>query len=152
MLMLSPAAGHLSQVLTAIAAKSYWGYPTQLLCYWQNELTILPESIQKLPTVVAEIEGIVVGFYQLNNQLIVWELEHLWVHPTAMRCGIGRTLLFHAAQYAVSAGQQSLLIDSDPHAELFYVRCGAKRVGEIPAPIEGNPLRILPRLILQLPR
>ena len=71
-------------------------------------------------------------------------LEHLWVQPDSMGKGVGRALLQHAQGQAKTA----LLIDSDPHAEAFYIACGARRVARIPAPIPQQPDRFLPRMEL----
>lgn len=35
---------------------------------------------------------------------------------------------------------------SDPFAEAFYLRLGARRVGSVPAPMPGAPERLLPEL------
>ena len=41
-------------------------------------------------------------------------------------------------------------ITSDPNAEGFYRRLGARRVGRVYAPVGGAP-RYLPRLTLEVP-
>jgi len=42
----------------------------------------------------------------------------------------------------------SAIVVTDPHAEPFYLRLGARRVGEIAAPMPGAPERKLPLLEL----
>lgn len=136
-------AGALTRI--SIAAKSHWGYPDELIRGWKGSLTVTSESIGSSPTFVALHEGELVGFYQLSSGPPPVRLEHLWVRPDQMGKGVGRTLLGHALNQARS----TLTIDSDPHAETFYVACGARRVGQVPAPVPGQPERFLPRMELR---
>ena len=39
-----------------------------------------------------------------------------------------------------------MLIDSDPHAEGFYLRLGGERIGGTAAPVPADAARLLPRL------
>ena len=70
-------------------------------------------------------------------------LEHLWVLPEAMGRGIGRALFSHAVQRAKALGVQAIRIESDPYAEKFYERMGARRVGENRSEVDGQ-VRLLP--------
>ena len=135
-----------SDALTAIcvAAKSHWGYSREVLATWQSDLTISPDSVASHPTYIAMLNGEYAGFYQLWLDALSATLEHLWVQPDSMGKGVGRALLQHAQGQAKTA----LLIDSDPHAEAFYIACGARRVARIPAPIPQQPDRFLPRMEL----
>jgi hypothetical protein len=42
-----------------------------------------------------------------------------------------------------------LELSADPNAEGFYQRMGARRIGEVPAEMEGQP-RILPRMSIEV--
>jgi GNAT superfamily N-acetyltransferase len=57
-------------------------------------------------------------------------LEDLWVDPVAIGSGVGRRLFDHAVVTAAGLGLTSLLIESDPNAEGFYLAMGAERIGE----------------------
>jgi predicted N-acetyltransferase YhbS len=59
----------------------------------------------------------------------------------------GAALFRHAVGVARDAGAGTLRIASDPHAEGFYRRMGAVRIGEVPSRPEG---RTLPLLIVRL--
>jgi hypothetical protein len=48
------------------------------------------------------------------------------------------------------AGGNALAIDADPNAEAFYLAKGARRIGEIAAPIEGHPDRVRPQMLLPI--
>lgn len=139
-----------AQVLSqlAVEAKAKWGYAQQQLRAWKDALKVSPHSIQQFPTFIAELDGEIAGFYQLGTSVSPWELEHFWVKPSSMRQGVGRTMLSHAVALAAEAGLTELAIDADPNAEPFYVACGARRVGAVSAPTEGNPDRVRPQLRL----
>jgi GNAT superfamily N-acetyltransferase len=59
--------------------------------------------------------------------------------------GAGRQLFEFAEALARAAGAGRIAVESDPHAEDFYVHMGAKRYGQVPAPIDGRE-RFLPLL------
>jgi GNAT superfamily N-acetyltransferase len=129
-------------------AKAAWGYTSAQLEIWRVGLTLTRESIASLPTYVACNRDEAIGFYQINTSVQPVELEHLWILPSVIRQGIGRTLLKHAADYLQRAGIENLLIDSDPNAKAFYTACGAMQVGARAAPIDGDPSRVRPQLRL----
>jgi ribosomal protein S18 acetylase RimI-like enzyme len=138
--------------LSALAfdSKQHWGYSPQDIKRWLPGLIVSSHDIASKPTFIAEIENEVAGFYLLTPKPQAWELDHLWVVPKFMRCGIGRALLAHAANSARLAGVSSIVIDSDPNAEPFYVACGATRQGVVSAPSTDNPGRFRPQLKLQV--
>jgi GNAT superfamily N-acetyltransferase len=138
-----------SQALTelAFAAKALWGHSEAQLSTWANDLRISPKSILSEPTFVIEEEHGPVGVVQLGTKIRPWSIEHLWVHPSAVRRGLGSQLVRHVLRYARERGQSELQVDSDPQAEQFYLRLGARRVGEVAAPIEGQPSRERPQLV-----
>lgn len=133
----------------AFASKAHWGYASEQLRAWRSDLTFTPDTISARPTFVAEGEaGALVGVVQLNPSVEPWELDALWVHPGAVGLGVGRALLGQALLVARQAGRSEVAIDADPNAEGFYLRCGARRVGELAAPLAGQPHRIRPQLRL----
>jgi ribosomal protein S18 acetylase RimI-like enzyme len=142
------------EALTALAlrAKAHWGYTANQLEKWRPLLTISRVTLAARPTFVGEVDGILVGFYSLAPGSGPWQLDDLWVGPEHMRRSIGRGLFLHAWETAVAGGASCLLIDADPNAEEFYIACGAMRIGEVPAPIEGHADRVRPQLKLQRPR
>ena len=132
----------------AITAKALWGYSPQQLAGWANQLRISQESIATVPTFVVEEHGRLVGVAQLSQESTRWAIECLWVHPSSIRRGVGKRLLQHVLAYARSHGQTELRVDADPNAEAFYLRLGARRVGEVAAPVLGQPRRIRPQLVV----
>jgi GNAT superfamily N-acetyltransferase len=131
----------------AYAAKRHWGYPDELMQLWSADLTITPTFLDENPTYAVAGPMGLMGFYALSRDENDAELEHMWVDPPHMGAGIGRLLFEHAVCTARSLGAATLRIASDPHAEGFYVRMGAGRVGEVPSTPAG---RVLPLLIFDL--
>lgn len=147
-----PALRSDADPLNAIAmqAKAHWGYTAALLERWRESLWTAPESIEQWPTFVADDDGSAIGFAQVRPGPGTWELVSLFVLPASMGRGVGRALLQHVMRTAQEAGQTTLHIDSDPHAEPFYLACGAVRTGAEPAPIPGDSERIRPQLQLSI--
>lgn len=149
-----PAEPEEAEALAAIAwaAKASWGYSATQLAAWRAELSPSPQSIRMRPTYVAEVESRIVGFYALDMDREPVELAHLWIQPAFMRRGTGRSLLAHAVQFLAAGGHASLHIDADPGAEPFYLAQGAVRVGVTRAPIDSDPDRVRPGLLLTTSR
>ena len=90
-----------------------------------------------------------IGFYALSGTGHEVELEHLWVSTAWIGSGVGRLLFEHAMDSATSRGARHVEIEADPNAEGFYLRMGARRVGENVYEIEGQR-RALPRMVVEL--
>jgi GNAT superfamily N-acetyltransferase len=130
----------------AFAAKRHWGYSERWIQRWKNVLTIQPEFVARNETYVAFLDGQAVGFYALVHRKGRASLEHLWVLPSAMRQGIGRTLFHHAVQRAKALAVKAIEIESDPNAEKFYEKMGARHVSANVTELEGQS-RSVPVLI-----
>jgi GNAT superfamily N-acetyltransferase len=141
-----------AEVLSKIAftSKAHWPYSPAQLAAWSEDLTVSPSAISGLPTYVVEIERETLGFFVLVPKPEHWRLEHFWISPASTGRGIGRALLKHAVSIAAQRGATALEIDADPNAELFYIACGASRVGVVAAPIEGQPYRERPQMLLSI--
>jgi|HubBroStandDraft_5_1064220.scaffolds.fasta_scaffold298429_2 GNAT superfamily N-acetyltransferase len=118
-------------------AKGHWGYPEDWLRRWDAVLTLTPAYVAAHPTYALVSDGTVLGFLALVLHGRTAQLDHLWVRPSAMGQGLGRRLFEFAEEVARSAGAATLKVESDPHAEKFYVRMGAIRCGEVPAAMDG---------------
>ncbi|MEP6937310.1 MAG: GNAT family N-acetyltransferase [Chthoniobacterales bacterium] len=117
--------------LTDIAyrAKRHWGYSEEWIQRWRDVLTISPDFITREETYCAVEENAAIGCHALIRADTTLRLEHLWVLPRAMHRGIGRALFQHAMARARTLGFRRVEIESDPHAEAFYLRMGAERAG-----------------------
>ena len=132
----------------AYSAKAHWGYPAEWLAQWASALTITADLTRRQPTFVAAAGETLIGFHALEDLGDRWSLAHLWVVPERHGAGVGRRLLAHAIETVRTLRPGVIEIESDPHAAPFYERCGARRVGVVPAPMPGAPSRALPLLEL----
>jgi len=140
-----------AQALTTIAleAKRYWGYPEHWIKHWESELTISSEYIRDNHVYVHEDDGEIRGFYALCVDGTKAELDHMWVTPAAIGSGIGKELFVDAMERAAKLNVNAVEISSDPNAAGFYKRMGATQIGEVDAPVDGQPGRKLPRLKIE---
>jgi GNAT superfamily N-acetyltransferase len=148
---LRPAHPAEASVLSELAlrSKAHWGYDKEFLDACRAELTVTADDIATGRVVVAAANGRLVGFYTVDGAPPDGELGNLWVEPGAIGVGLGRRLWKHAVNTARAAGFTTLRIESDPHAEGFYLAMGATRVGESPS--ASVPGRALPLLRFRLP-
>jgi predicted N-acetyltransferase YhbS len=137
--------------LTAIAhaAKRHWGYPERWIESWSDQLTVSNAYLDQHEVHVSIVEERPVGFYALERSGERTELGHLWVIPEMMGRGVGRTLFRHAVRRTTAAGVGAIEILSDPNAESFYEKMGARTVGRVDASMDGIE-RYLPRMQIDL--
>jgi GNAT superfamily N-acetyltransferase len=133
----------------AFAAKRYWGYPERWIEHWGKSLTISPRFVGNNEVYAAFSDGESFAFYALTGTGRELELEHLWVSPAWIGTGVGRLLFEHTMGKAASRGAACVKIEADPNAEGFYLRMGARRVGENVYEIEGQK-RVLPLMAVEL--
>jgi GNAT superfamily N-acetyltransferase len=126
----------------ALAAKGSWGYDEDFLESCRGELTFDPADVAQRRIVVAEIDGVVAGFYSVDGRPPVGELGNMWITPSRIGTGLGRVLWQDAMAAAAAAGFERLEIGAEPNAEGFYRRMGAERVGAMPS--GSIPGRVLP--------
>ncbi len=130
-----------------LESKRHWGYEESLMELWREDLSITPEVMRRCTVFVAERGGELSGVAAVAGGITEAELEHLWVRPSAMRRGVGRRLFEHALEIARASGAKSIVIVSDPHAQPFYERLGARRFDFVSSKPSG---RELPRLRMAL--
>lgn len=132
----------------AFESKAHWGYSAAQMGLWRKALTISGSEIECSETFTVEDNGTLLGFCSLHRKAKTLKIEHFWVAPKHLRKGVGRVLMAACVDLAGRSGAERIEIDSDPHAEGFYLACGATRVGAVPAPIDGQPQRERPQLLL----
>lgn len=124
--------------LSAIAykAKGYWGYPPEQMEAWREKfLTITPAYITANRVWVAVINEQAAGFAAVKESGRETILDDLWVLPAYIGQGIGRRLFLH-----VAAIIPEFVFTSDPHADGFYLKMGAHKIGECESDIQGRTL------------
>jgi GNAT superfamily N-acetyltransferase len=127
----------------AHASKASWGYPADLVALWDGDLTLDPAFVERHDVWAAVAGAEVVGFYAMNGEGPVREIEHLWVDPGWMGRGVGRLMVDDLVARARAAGVEELRVVSDPNAAGFYLRMGARHVGEQASVPAGRRLPVL---------
>jgi GNAT superfamily N-acetyltransferase len=131
----------------AHAAKRHWRYAEADIARWKAALTLTPDFIARHAVYRATLGGDAVAFYAVTGEGAARGLEHFWVAPAHIGTGVGRRLFAHLTDRLRAEGVTTLRIESDPNAEGFYLKAGARRVGEVPSTPPG---RTLPLLVLTL--
>jgi GNAT superfamily N-acetyltransferase len=93
-------------------------------------LKISEGYVAQWPVFVAQLDDEIVGFYGLRESDGILYLTDLWVLPPHIGSGLGRQLWNHAVDQVRGLKREAFLIAADPNAERFYLRMGARRVGE----------------------
>ena len=122
------------------AAKRSWNYDEGYLEAALPLLRIDEEYLSHRVGFEAHLDRRIVGFAAVGKRdPVLAVLEHLWVLPSVQRRGIGRTLFEKCSEAARQEGCRVMQIVSDPPAEGFYRKLGAKLIGERPSRIRGGP-------------
>jgi len=132
----------------ALDAKRYWGYPEHWIKHWESDLTISADFIRDNHVYVSEDDGEIRGFYALCVKGDKAELEHLWVTPSCIGTGVGKEMFLDAMERAAALEVRDVELSADPNAAGFYERMGARQIGEVESPIDGQ-VRQLPRLKIE---
>lgn len=149
--VIRPAEPSEAALLTELAmrSKAVWGYDAAFMRRCRPLLTVTPEYIRSHPVWVAEAEAAVTGFYSLRELAEdVVDLDLLFVEPRLIGRGVGAKLMAHAVAEARRLGYARMVIESDPGAEPFYLRQGARRTGSVASTVEAG--RFLPTLEIGL--
>ena len=131
--------------LTALArrSKGYWGYDDAFLSACEKELTVSNVELAHNPAYVIDDSESIIGFYMLQpRSRCEVELTFLFVEPDEIGRGYGGRLMRHAISTASDLEFKTMLIQGDPHADAFYLKMGARKIGSRPS--ESIPGRELP--------
>lgn len=111
-----PEASAISDL--AMRSKAHWGYDDDFLNACRTELTVAPDRCDGVRLIVAESEGVIIGFYRLSGEAPEGTLEALFVDEPMIGSGLGRRLFADAVDRAQRLGLVILLIDADLGAVL----------------------------------
>ena len=104
-----------------------------------SERAVLPGR-----SLVAVIEGRVIGFASVDMVEDGFELEALFVDPDAMRHGAGSALVFALLDRARRRGLSRISVDANVHALAFYRHAGFTEVGTVELEFGPVPRMVLP--------
>lgn len=126
----------------ALQSKATWDYSEEFILACKEDLTITEEYIKNNFVYVLENDNTMIGFFSfLRNENA---LDFLYIHPRYKGKGYGKILWEYVIQHANELGIKSFTIDSDPNAKGFYLKMGAKLIGETPSTVFVD--RLLPLL------
>ena len=123
-------AGFLSEL--ALRSKAHWGYDAAFIEACRDELSVDAGRLGDAEywCRVAEDRGAILGFYSLVRISDEdCELEALFVEPSSIGTGVGRSLVQHAIAQARALGAARMIIQGDPNAGDFYVAAGGRQIG-----------------------
>ena len=112
-------------------SKRYWDY---IEAYLQAAIPLIQIDISWLQKHLGYSifdNNELVGFLGVEQEENTWTLDHLWVAPHKIRCGLGKK----AIDFIVSEAQKfhiaKIFLLPDPPAEGFYLRLGAQLTGKV---------------------
>ncbi|PEP14372.1 GNAT family N-acetyltransferase [Bacillus wiedmannii] len=133
-------ANELSEL--ALHSKATWNYSEAFILACKEDLTITEGYISNNFVCVLENENTKIGFFSfLRNDKA---LDFLYIHPRYKGKGYGKIMWKFVIEQANELGIKSFTIDSDPNAKGFYLKMGAKLIGETPSTVFED--RLLPLL------
>ncbi|WGU94423.1 GNAT family N-acetyltransferase [Paenibacillus dendritiformis] len=128
----------------AFRSKAHWGYSADFMEACRDDLSITPEQIASAMIYVVEDDSRIKGFIGLEIENGKCLLSDLFIEPDAIGKGYGSALYNHIIEAAKGLGVRTVTVHSDPNAENFYLRMGARRIGDIESTV--FPGRKLPLL------
>lgn len=136
-----------ARALTSLTlqSKAYWGYTTQQMALWQDQLTITPVYLKNhdVRKLVKKDTNIITGYYSYYKEGNTVVLDNLFVLPGYIGLGVGRRLLEDFLHSMKQAGNTLITVDADPNAEGFYAAFGFKTIGHKVTQIEGRFLPVM---------
>ena len=118
--------------LTELAARSkaHWPYDKKYLIEAAKVTQVTPEDILKWPFRIIESDNKILGFSGLSPVKNEYMLDHLWIEPEFIGKGLGKILFSDVVMSASQMGWSKFTIASDPYAEKFYLKQGARHIGQ----------------------
>ena len=138
---LRPARQDEAERLSEIArlSKAHWGYSAAQIDSWRPAFLSVTRDYIAAHAVYAAADASdrAIAFAALECAAAGDVLEHLWVLPAYMGRGVGRRLFER-----IAAESAAFTFTSDPHADDFYRRMGARKIGEVYSDNQGRALTV----------
>ena len=128
----------------AIDSKSFWGYPEDIMRIWEPELQIDEAYIKQNIVYKILIKDELIGFYALRFLDVqnCFEIDHLWLKPSHIHQGFGRTVFIRILSYLKELGQTKTLLKCDSYSSGFYLKMKGHLKGQEESKIEGRYLTV----------
>ena len=140
-----PARAGEAASLTALClrSKAHWGYDAEFMRLCVPSLTVAERSIADGRVLVAmDTSGRTIGTVSVGRDGDDAELALMFVEPTGIGGGTGRTLFEAAVALARQLGYRRMTILAYVNAARFYERMGARFLRNEPS--DAIPGRVLP--------
>ncbi|MDP7978862.1 GNAT family N-acetyltransferase [Bacillus sp. WLY-B-L8] len=133
----------------ALSSKATWNYSEEFILACKEDLTITQQYMKDNYVYVLEENQELIGFFSFQRKEVD-SLDFLYLDPAYKGKGYGRILWESVVQKAVELNIKSFTIDSDPNAKGYYIKMGAKLIGETPSTVFKNRLLPLFRYDVQI--
>ena len=128
----------------SMTSKAYWGYPESWIEKWTHELTLDEDKLSNQNVLVLENENKPIGFASIVEHDDNYEILHLWVLPTYIGKGFGKSLLKEIIRTFVTA-RKEIIVEADPNAEPFYQSQGFITFDRVESFPKGRFLPVMKR-------
>ena len=110
-------------------SKAVWGYSDDFLDKYMKQWGLTAQFLEKKSVKVLEENDVIHGIFCIGtNKKKHIELDLFFVNPKFIKTGIGRKMWGMVDEYARAKKWKGFEILSDPNAEEFFQRMGAKTV------------------------
>ncbi len=128
---------------TAFNSKKIWGYSSDLMNLWKEDLVISKEYIRENKTVKVFDGNEFLGFFAIKNiDKRNAELDHLWLKPEKINKNYGREIFSHIIEYLSLNGIEKMTLIAEPNAIGFCQKMNGSPVGKFQSKINGRVLDI----------
>lgn len=139
-----------SKILTelTIRSKSHWGYSSEQITKWKDDLTIYSDYIDHHEVYKLVTANQLIGYYsyiELDDKKI--KLDNMFLESIYIGKGFGKVMMNHFFQQVKDKGYETIRLDSEPFAEKFYRNLGFQVIGHLESSI---PNRFLPIMELEI--
>lgn len=129
-------------------SKSHWGYSSEQITKWKDDLTIYTEYIDQNEVYKLMKENQLIGYYSyIKEDDKIIKLDNIFLEPNFIGKGFGKVMMNHFFQQVKDKEYETIRLDSEPNAEKFYLNLGFKVIGRIESSI---PNRFLPIMELKI--
>lgn len=134
-----------NEILTEITKKSkaYWGYSEEQLLKWDSNLTISKVYIENNTVFTLTNDNKIIGYYSYITKEKNAILDNLFILPEYIGKGFGKYLMSHFLNRMKNEKFEKVTLDSEPHAENFYLKIGFKKIGEFETSIKNRFMPIM---------
>lgn len=114
----------------ASRSKEHWPYDEAYLRQCRSVTHVTAKDILAWPFIVATENSNLCGFAAVCEIKGEKMLDHLWIDPPHIGKGLGRILFLKSVEITKSLGWTQFTIASDPYAKSFYLKMGARLIGQ----------------------